>query len=202
MKRLPLFVSLIVAVTAASAAPINYTFDLSSPGGPATTLLVSAIEDPNVQIELSALSGTVQIDASGAGVLSGMGDSLDIEGGDRLIITPLAGTFVGPYTFVSATFGNVDTGPGNSGDEGVPVLDGVAGSDVTLPAAPATYAPSSVFNTSVAFENNDGNDDFRLLQVVINGDAAATAVPEPSTVSLLGLSLLGLAFLGRRLRRT
>ena len=161
MRFLVLAAGVLGAATAARAIPINYTFNLTTLLGPSSTLTISANEDPAVQIQLSALAGTVQTTALGAGVLSSVGDTIDIEGGDRLIITPVVATFVGPYTFVSATFGNVDTGNGNSGDQTIPHLDGVAGATVVLPVSPTAISPNSVFNTSVGFQNNDGNDDFR-----------------------------------------
>jgi hypothetical protein len=193
MKRLPIIAFLLGAALSARAAPIDYTFDLTALAGPAGTLLISANEDSNVQIQLSALTGNVQIDAAGAGVLSSTGDELDIEGGDRLIITPIPGSFIGPYTLISVQFGNVDTGPGNSGDQAVPYVDGVAGSPFNLAPFPGAYSPNAAFNTNVAFENSDGNDDFRISQIIINGAAAASAIPEPSAWTLLGLGVVGLA---------
>jgi hypothetical protein len=199
MKRLPILGYLLFAASA-WAVPINYTFDLTAPAGPAATLTVAANEDSNVQIQLSTLTGNVQTTALGAGVLSSTGDEIDIEGGDKLIITPLPGTFVGPYVLVSALFGNVDTGPGNSGDQAVPYVDGAAGSSFDVPVSPTAYAPNAAFNTSVAFQNSDGNDDFRVSQIVING-SAASAVPEPSAWTLLGLGVAGIALIRWRNRR-
>ena len=198
MKFVTLLCGLLAVSAPCWAVPIDYTFNLTTPAGPGATLLVSSFEDAAVQIQLSALVGTVQIDTDGAGVISGVGDVLDIEGGDRLIITPQG--FVGPFTFVSAIFGNVDTGGGNSGDEAIPYLDGVAGSTITLPAAFGVHAANLAFNSTVAFQNSDGNDDFRVRQIIIRGEAERTnpVVPEPSTWTLLGVGIAGLAWLRRR----
>jgi hypothetical protein len=88
MKFLTLLSGLLAVSAPCWAVPIDYTFNLTTPAGPGATLLVSSLEDAAVQIQLSAAVGTVEIDAVGAGVLSGVGDLLDIEGGDRLIFTP------------------------------------------------------------------------------------------------------------------
>ena len=182
-----------------SAALIDYTFVLTAPAGPSSTLLIGSVENAAVQIQLSALAGTVQITSAGAGVLSGPTDNLDIEGGDRLILTPVG--FFGPFTLVSVVFGNVDTGSGNSGDQAITYLDGVAGSAFTLPATPGAHAPNSPFNATVGFQNSDGNDDFRVQTIVIRGDVNGPAsVPEPSTWTLIGTGVAGLAWLRRRKR--
>ena len=198
MRILLLIGGLVGAAASGWATPINYTFILTAPAGPATTLLVNSVEDPTVQLQLSALLGTVQITSAGAGVLSTPTDVLDIEGGDRLIFTPV-GLF-GPVTLVSAVFGNVDTGSGNSGDQAIAFLDGVGGSAFNLPVSPTSYSVNGAFNATAAFQNSDGNDDFRVQSIVIRGDATAPppTVPEPSTWTLLGAGVAAAAWLRRR----
>jgi hypothetical protein len=199
MRTLLLVGGLITTAVSGWAVPINYTFVFTTPAGPGSTLLVGSLEDVNVQIQLSALAGTVQITAPGAGVLSSPTDNLDIEGGDRLILTPVG--FFGPFTFVSAVFGNVDTGPGNSGDQAIPYFDGVAGSVFILPVAPTAYVANAPFNSTLGFQNSDGNDNFRVQSIIIRGDASRlSGVPEPSTWTLLGAGVAGLACLRRRKR--
>jgi hypothetical protein len=197
MRTLLFVGGLVSAAVSGWAAPINYTFNFTTAAGPGATLLVTSVEDVNVQIQLSALVGTVQMTSAGAGVLSSPTDNLDIEGGDRLILTPVG--FTGPFTLVSVVFGNVDTGGGNSGDQAVTYLDGVAGSPFTLPATPGVHAPASPFNSTVGFQNSDGNDDFRVQTIVIRGEASGPGnVPEPATWTLIGAGVVGLAWLRRR----
>ena len=106
-----------------------------------------------------------------------------------MILTP---QFTGPFTLTSVTFGNVDTGSGNSGDDWIDYLDGISAGTFTLPNSGVSIGGASVpgsdtFSTSIAFAGSDGNDNFRVTQIVIDGIAGE--VPEPTTWTLFGAGI-------------
>jgi hypothetical protein len=190
---------LLVGVSSAFGA--LYTFNFNSGSlTTGTTLTISSVEDVNVQVTLSTLTGIVGVDGSGAVVIATTGNNTDIQQNERLIITP---QFIGPFTLSTVTFGNVETGGGNSGDQSIVYLDGVSAGAFNLPNSGVTIGGASVpgsdiFTTSIAFAGSDGNDDFRVTQIVIDGIANSAAVPEPATWTLLGFGVAALAWFRRK----
>ena len=189
-----------LVLSVSSAFGALYTFNLTNATlTSGTTLTISSVEDVNVQITLSTLAGQVGMDANGAGVIATAGNSTDIQQGERLIITP---GFVGPFTLSSVTFGNVDTGGGNSGDQSIVYLDGTDSGTFVLPNSGVAVGGAGVpgndtFTTTIAFGASDGNDDFRVTQIVLDG-IGTTSVPEPSTWTLFGVGVAALAWFRRK----
>ena len=208
--RLAVFM-LVAGVTSAFGA--MYTFDLTS--GTRTvqgTFVIGANEDSSVQIQLSSLvtpaniAGNVVMDTDGTGVTAdgqGGGSSPldDIEGGasaEALIITPITGS---AFAVESVTFTNTE-----SGDDAFIYLDdptaaGAEDFDIDIDSSnPFVWnAPASTtFNSTISFRNSDGNDDFKIGEIVL--DITVGEVPEPSTWTLFGIGIAGLAWLRRRKR--
>ena len=202
----------LLALSATSAFGALYTFNLTADPRITSTsgggIVVASVEDANVTVTLTALAAgspsIVVMNPTGSGVDNGVGGGPDgeddLEGGagaETLVITP-SGT--GPFTLVSATFTNTETGGG--GDDAAIFLDQLAADDFDIAIGDAsgtsTYnAPANTtFTTFVAFENTDGNDDFLVSQLVLDIDTAA--VPEPTTWTLFGAGIVGLALLRRK----
>ncbi len=212
--------AMLLVIGVSSAFGALYTFDLTNPTRIATTtggsFIISSNEDPLVQVELTALA-TSQNSPSiavltplGAGVDDGQGGGNtgedDIEGGARaetLVITPI--NLGGPFTAVvdSVTFTNTEATQG--GDEAAIFLDQLSNTpdhiqDISAPGTflwdPQANGDPDTFTSFIAFDNSDGNDDYRVSQIVL--DITVGEIPEPSTWTLFGLGVAGLAYLRRR----
>jgi hypothetical protein len=193
-------------VPAAQAIPYTFVFD-SVAENYGVTISVTSLEDVNVQIQLSALNAAfVGTSPNGAGTSTTNPGALDITGTERLVITPLGG-FTGPFTLVSVQFGNINTGGGQSGDQVVIYHDGVSqGSFTPTPAGSPSFLAASVpggaspWNNTIAFGADDGNDAFRVRQIVIDGtfNRGDPVIPEPTTWTLFGLGLGAAVWLRRR----
>ena len=217
-------VMLLVGVSSAFGA--MYSFDLSSATRTVngTFIVVGTPLDGGdpVAVQLSSLvtpanvAGQVVRDTDGAGVTAdgqGGGSSPDdnIEGGasaEALIITPVNtdGSPLAPFTATvqSVTFTNTESGGG--GDDAAIFLDDATasgGAAFDIPIAPPngtfTWSPaagSATFTSNISFRNSDGNDDFKVSEIVL--DINVGEVPEPSTWTLFGLGIAGLAWMRRR----
>lgn len=203
------FAALMLVVGVSSAFGALYTFDLTSatrltstPGG---GLVITSGEDPGVTVTLTALAGgspsIVVINSAGSGVSANGSDDIQTTGGgETLIISPLLGG--SPFTadVQSVTFSNVDSAV--DGDDATVFLDGVSSGDIAIDVSTPTYtwnAPASTtFTSNISFAGVDGNDDFEVSQIVL--DITVGEVPEPSTWTLFGLGIAGLAWMRRRKR--
>ncbi|MEZ5360957.1 MAG: PEP-CTERM sorting domain-containing protein [Bryobacterales bacterium] len=180
---------------------------------------MASVEDAAVTIQLTALAtpqnngSIVVLTPDGAGVDDGNGGGAngedDIDGGagaEGLVLTPLVSS-PSPFSIVSITFNNTDATQG--GDASRVYLDHTAVDNCTLAndcttvdidsSNPYQWVPtvnSQQFSTNVTFRNDDGNDDYRVSQIVL--DITPAAVPEPSTWTLFGLGAAALAFLRRK----
>ena len=212
--------ALLFVVGASTAFADLYTFDITGDArtGIGGSILISSNEDVNVQIELTALATSqnnpsiVVLTPIGAGVDDGQGGGNagedDIEGGARaetLVITPILPGGA-PFTAVvdSVTFTNTEAA--NGGDEAAIFLDQISNtpdhiqniSDAsgTFLWDPQANGDPDTFTTFIAFDNSDGNDDYRVRQIVL--DITVGEIPEPSTWTLFGLGIAGLAYMRRR----
>ncbi|MCB9383861.1 MAG: PEP-CTERM sorting domain-containing protein, partial [Bryobacterales bacterium] len=212
--------SLLLVVGVSSAFGALYTFNLTSNTRIASTvgggLVVASVEDAAITIQLTALAGpsnsgsVAVITSTGAGVDDGNGGGAvgedDIEGGagaEALVLTPLLSS-PAPFSIVSVTFTNTETG-----DDARIYLDHTANDNCTIAnnctaididsSNPYQWVPtvnSQQFSTNITFRNDDGNDDYRVSQIVL--DITPAAVPEPSTWTLFGLGAAALAFFRRK----
>lgn len=222
--RLAICLTALGATSAFAASyTFNLTNLTRTTSGLGLPLFVGSNEDPLVQIQLTALAtssntgSVVVITPEGTGVDNGQGGGNlgldDIEGGagaEALIITPLIGT--GPFTIESITFTRTETL--NGGDQARVYLDNTAivnctagnnctnveiGSGLVQDGGTFNWVPtanSQQFNTNITFRNDDGNDDYRLSQIVL--DINTAAVPEPSTWTLFGVGVAALAWFRRK----
>jgi len=67
-----------------------------------------------------------------------------------------------------------------------------------------TFAPAGLSAQTVQIEIDRANTGFHILidEVTFDGSPVSSAVPEPAAASLIGIGLLGLAMIGRRLRQS
>ena len=204
--------AMLLIMGASSAFGAMYTFDLTTATRQVNgTFVIGANEDSSVQIQLTALvtpaniAGSVVLDTDGAGVTAdGQGGGSvpedQITGGanaEALIITPLTGT---AFAIQSVTFTNTE-----SGDDAFIYLDdptqlNTAAFDIDIGTTGSTFnwvaPPNTTFTTNVTFRNTQGNDDFKVSEIVL--DITVGEVPEPSTWTLFGIGIAGLAWFRRR----
>ena len=217
-------IMLVIGVSSAFGA--MYSFDLTAGSRTVETnfIVIGAPLDGGdpVAVNLTSLvtpsniAGNIVRDTDGAGVTAdgqGGGSSpLDnIEGGasaEALVITPVNtdGSALGPFTatVTSVTFTNTELGGG--GDDASIFLDNttdpqIPDFDIQIGSAGGTFlwtpaAGSATFTTNIAFRNSDGNDDFKISEIVL--DINVGEIPEPSTWTLFGLGIAGLAWFRKR----
>lgn len=204
--------AMLLVMGASAAFGAMYTFDLTTATRQVNgSFTVGANEDSGVQIQLTALvtaanvAGQVVLNSDGAGVTAssqggsgGPGDQ--IKGGpngEALIITPLTGT---AFAIQSVTFTNTE----NTDDASIylddPTALNAAAFNIDIGTTGSTFnwvAPgSTTFTTNVAFRSPRENDDFKVSEIVL--DITVGEVPEPSTWTLFGIGIAGLAWLRRR----
>lgn len=198
-----LFASTALAVLAASAtavaAPISLTFNLQLSGGYAGSLSVASNEDPFYSITVTALthgspSAISRLGTDGLGVKSWLLDQDDVDGfgfTQALVFTPSFPLV--DARLLSLSFTNLDRF--FDGDEASILLDGssVFCRHLSTMVSSASFS-SSAFSNNVRAQTTDADDNFGVREIRIQVEA----VPEPGTVSLLGLGLLGLGWIARK----
>jgi hypothetical protein len=127
----------------------------------------------------------VTASASGYGVSSGTGDSADI---DNNPLDTLTLTFNQTVTLTGITFGNWDNND-NSGIYNGGVL-------VTTYSDNTGVATISATGTTFEFRATGPNDDYQVRS--IDFTVAATPTPEPATLGMMGLALLGIGVCTRK----
>lgn len=94
--------------------------------------------------------------------------------------------------FTPITFPNTDTGTGSSG-----FVFGLDAADIFLAAPAFSTATNRVGLLATATDATGGQETF-YLALTANSGGPGTNVPEPGTIAILGLGLLGMGFAARR----
>ncbi|MEO5925306.1 MAG: PEP-CTERM sorting domain-containing protein [Bryobacteraceae bacterium] len=134
------------------------------------------------------------VDAPGYGVdnsapAGGASDgSMDLDGSGLHDIITLV--FSRNVTLTGATFGNF------GGTDDGSLYNTTSGATLVSNFSTSSITGLSSLGTSFRFQTQGTNDSYRLLTVSFNDSGAA--VPEPATMGLTGLGLLGLALCKRK----
>jgi len=201
------------------------TLSVAAGGGQTVRLDVLMSHDETSGIDAHAFSLNFdtdlgnELDFTGMAAIEWTGTDADPSGASQ-VYGPFTSGTQGTVESTGAVAGRVNSVESGSVTANNLPRNGVAYSVGTFTAtAPATYRVAQVFFIVTANGGIDGADVFSgmfngLADVTSNGNAQVVAfnygdatlnmppIPEPGTVSLLGLGLLGLVLAGRRGRRS